>query len=387
MKQIRIPAAFIRGGTSKALVFHARDLPADPAERDRLLLATMGSPDPYGRQLDGMGGGLSSLSKVCIVGPASHPDADIDYTKAQIQIKEARVDYHANCGNMSAAMGPFAVDEGLFKAKSNGETLVRIFNTNTRKLIHVRFDVADGQAAVDGDLVIPGVAGSGAPVSLAFLEPGGATTGKLLPTGNVKDTLKVDGFGTFEVSMIDAANACVFLRARDLGLAGTELPAEIDTAPGLLEKLAAIRIAASLAMGIAADAEAARKKSVPIIGWVAEPLAASLLTGQQVDPREIDVTARMLSNGQPHRALPLTASLCLSVAARIEGSVVHEHTRPASDAQARLRIAMPSGILVTAAQVDRRDGNWHAEQCTLMRTQRRLFDGYVYARAAALTGK
>jgi 2-methylaconitate cis-trans-isomerase PrpF len=384
MKQIRTPAAFIRGGTSKALVFHSRDLPDDAGERDRFLLAAMGSPDPYGRQLDGMGGGLSSLSKVCIVGPASHPDADIDYTKAQIQIKEARVDYHANCGNMSSAMGPFAVDEGLVKVAADGEVLVRIYNTNTRKLIHARFDVEDGHAAIDGDLVIPGVAGSGAPISLAFLDPGGATTGKLLPTGNVTDVLDVPGHGKFEVSMIDAANACVFLRARDLGLAGTELPADIEAVPGLLEKLAAIRCAASMAMGISDSPEAASRKSVPIIGWVAQPQDAATLTSQRIAAEAVDVTARMLSNGQPHRALPLTASLCLSVAARLQGSLVHEQTRVPDDPQAKLRIAMPSGILVTAAQVGHRDGKWQAEQCTLLRTQRRLFDGYVYVAAGAL---
>lgn len=384
MKQLRIPAAFIRGGTSKALVFHARDLPADPEQRDQLLLTTMGSPDPYGRQLDGMGGGLSSLSKVCIVGPASHPEADIDYTKAQIQIKESRVDYHANCGNMSAAMGPFAVDEGLVKVQSDGEALIRIYNTNTRKLIHARFAVEEGLAAVDGSLVIPGVSGTGAPVSLAFLEPGGASTGKLLPTGRVTDQLDVPGHGKFEVSMIDAANACVFLRARDLGLTGIELPSDIEAIPGLLEKLAAIRTAASLAMGISDSPEAAAKKSIPIIGWVADAQDATLLTGQKIGAAEVDVTARMLSNGQPHRALPLTASLCLSVAARLEGSVVHAHTRAPEHPQAKLRIAMPSGILVTAADVGKKADAWHVEQCTLLRTQRRLFDGYVYARAASL---
>jgi 2-methylaconitate cis-trans-isomerase PrpF len=374
----------MRGGTSKALVFHARDLPGDQAERDRLLLAAMGSPDPYGRQLDGMGGGLSSLSKVCIVGPSSHPEADIDYTKAQIQLREARVDYHSNCGNMSSAMGPFAVDEGLVAAPSSGEVLVRIYNTNTRKLIHARFDMDEGKAAVDGDLVIPGVAGTGAPVSLAFLEPGGATTGKLLPTGSVTDTLDVPGVGCYTVSMVDAANACVFLRAADLGLTGTEMPDAIEATPGLLEKLGAIRCAASVAMGIAATPEEAAKKSVPIIGFVAPAQDARLLTGAALAGHDVDLTARMLSNGQPHRALPLTASLCLSVAARIEGTVVHEATRTGADPGGRLRIAMPSGILVAGAGVKRRDGQWYAEQCTLLRTQRRLFDGYVYARAARL---
>ena len=209
MKQLKIPAVFMRGGTSNAVVFHAKDLPRDRAQWDEIFLAAIGSPDPYGRQLDGMGGGVSSLSKVCVVGPSSRPDADIDYTFAQVQVKEAKVDYGANCGNMSSAMGPFAVDEGLVKV-SGQDALVRVHNTNTKKIIWSRFPLDDGLAAVDGDLAIPGVAGTGAPVKLEFREPGGATTGKLLPTGNVADTLDVPGFGKFRVSMVDAANACVF---------------------------------------------------------------------------------------------------------------------------------------------------------------------------------
>lgn len=383
MPQIKIPAAFIRGGTSKALVFNAGDLPTDHAERDRIFLAAMGSPDPYGRQLDGMGGGLSSLSKVCIVGPSSHPDADVDYTKAQIQLREARVDYHSNCGNMSSAIGPFAVDEGLVKVTGDGNTLVRIYNTNTRKLIHAHFEVRDGRAEVDGDLTIPGVGGAGAPVRLDFLDPGGASTGRLLPTGQVQEHLEVEGFGSFCVSMIDAANACVFLRAADLDLTGTEMPEEIERVPGLMTKLAAIREAASVAMGIAANVEEAKRKSIPIIGFVAEARQAKLLNGDSIAAEQVDVTARMLSNGQPHRALPLTASLCLVVAARLEGSVVNSCTRAAmSD---RLAIGMPSGILVADAAVTQRDGDWFAERVTLLRTQRRLFDGWVYARHRSLT--
>jgi len=230
MKQLKIPAVFMRGGTSNAVVFNANDLPRDRAQWDEIFLAAIGSPDPYGRQLDGMGGGVSSLSKVCVVGPPTRDDADIDYTFAQVQVKEARVDYGANCGNMSSAMGPFAVDEGLVKI-SGSDALVRVHNTNTKKIIWARFPLENGTAAVDGDLAIPGVAGTGAPVKLEFREPGGATTGKLLPTGNVADTLDLPGFGKFRVSMVDAANACVFARAADLGIRGTELPDEIDANP------------------------------------------------------------------------------------------------------------------------------------------------------------
>lgn len=382
MKQLKIPAVFMRGGTSNAVVFNAKDLPRDRAQWDEIFLAAIGSPDPYGRQLDGMGGGVSSLSKVCVVGPPTRRDADIDYTFAQVQVKEARVDYGANCGNMSSAMGPFAVDEGLVKA-SGADALVRVHNTNTKKIIWSRFALDDGQAAVDGDLAIPGVAGTGAPVKLEFREPGGATTGKLLPTGNVADTLEVPGFGKFRVSMVDAANACVFARAADLGIKGTELPDEIDANPELLKKLAAIRIAASVAMGITkTPEEAAKRATVPFVGFVSSPQEAKTLTGDRVEAAGVDLTARMMSNGQPHRALPLTCTLCLAVAARVEGTVVNEVARRAQDSEAEIRIGMPSGVLTAAASVRKLEGQWHAEQGAFYRTQRRMFDGYVYVRAS-----
>ncbi len=382
MKQLKIPAVFMRGGTSNAVVFNVKDLPRDRARWDEIFLAAIGSPDPYGRQLDGMGGGVSSLSKVCVVGPSSRDDADIDYTFAQVQVKESKVDYGANCGNMSSAMGPFAVDEGLVKV-SGPEALVRVHNTNTRKIIWSRFPLDDGQAAVDGDLAIPGVAGTGAPVKLEFRDPGGATTGKLLPTGNVADTLDVPGFGKFRVSMVDAANACVFARAADLGVKGTELPDEIDANPGLLKKLAAIRIAASVAMGVTKTPEdAAKRASVPFVGFVSPPRDSKSLTGETLMAAEVDITARVMSNGQPHRALPLTASLCLAVAARLPGSVVFDATRPTGEPESEIRIAMPSGVLTVAATVRKLEGQWHAEQGAFYRTQRRMFQGHVLVRAS-----
>ena len=382
MKQLKIPAVFMRGGTSNAIVFNAEDLPRERALWDEIFLAAIGSPDPYGRQLDGMGGGVSSLSKVCVVGPSSRPDADIDYTFAQVQVKDAKVDYSGNCGNMSSAMGPFAVDEGLVKA-SGRDALVRVHNTNTKKVIWSRFALDDGAAAVDGDLAIPGVAGTGSPVKLEFREPGGATTGKLLPTGNVVDMLDVPGYGQIRASMVDAANACCFVSAADLGLKGTEMPEEIDANPALLERLGAIRIAASIAMGIGKNVEEAKaKRVVPFIGFVSGPQDAKSLTGDTLAAGDIDVTGRMLSSGQTHRALPLTASLCMAVAARLEGSVVHALTRRSDDPEAPIRIAMPSGVLTVAASVQQVNGVWRAEQGAFFRTQRRLFDGYVYVRAS-----
>jgi hypothetical protein len=382
MKQIKIPAVFMRGGTSNAIVFNAKDLPRDRAEWDAIFIAAIGSPDPYGRQLDGMGGGISSLSKVCVIGPPTRPDADVDYTFAQVSVKEAKVDYSGNCGNMSSAMGPYAVDEGIVTV-SGKDALVRVHNTNTRKIIWSRFAIDEGFSAVDGDLAIPGVSGTGSPVRLEFRDPGGATTGKLLPTGRVAEVLEVPGHGSFNVSMVDAANACCFVRADELGLTGTEMPEALDANTRLLERLAAIRLAASVAMGIASNSEEARaKRVVPFIGFVSGPQDALTLTGENLGAADVDLTGRIISNGQPHRALPLTGSLCMAVASRLEGSVVHAVTRRSSDPEAPIRIAMPSGVLTVAATV-RRDGEaWTAEQGAFYRTQRRLFDGYVYVRAS-----
>jgi 2-methylaconitate cis-trans-isomerase PrpF len=256
--------------------------------------------------------------------------------------------------------------------------VVRIFNTNTRKIIRSTFPLEDGRAATDGDLAIPGVAGTGAPVRLDFLAPGGATTGKLLPTGNAVDRLDVPGMGAIEVSLVDAANACVFVRARDLGLTGRELPEELDRDPALLERMQVIRRLASIAMGIAKDdADARATAGVPIIGFVAPPMDAPTLSGEPVGAAQVDLTARFLSNGQPHRALPLTASLCTAVAARIAGTVVAETLAPGVGSQ--VRIGMPSGILVVGAEVSRDgSGAWVAQSGAFYRTARRLFDGRIY---------
>src|SRR3982074_1995726 len=195
MPQKKLPAVFMRGGTSKAVVFHARDLPKSRDEWEPIFLSVIGSPDPNMRPLHGMGGGVSSRSKVCATGPPTHPDADVDYTFAQVLIDKARVDYNSNCGNMSSAIGPFAVDEGLVAKPGGGEAGVRIHNTNTKKIIVSHFGRDGEEAAVAGDMVLDGVAGTGAPIRLEFMEPGGAKTGKLLPTGKAADVLEVQGLG------------------------------------------------------------------------------------------------------------------------------------------------------------------------------------------------
>ncbi|MFC7736921.1 2-methylaconitate cis-trans isomerase PrpF family protein [Roseomonas sp. GCM10028921] len=382
MIQRPIPAVFMRGGTSKAIMFHARDLPAEREAWAPVFATAMGSPDPYGRQLDGMGGGVSSLSKVCVLAPSTREDADVDYTFAQVVIREARVDYRQNCGNMSSAVGPFALEEGLVAA--SGETAtVRIYNTNTQKIIHGTFPVEDGRPRYDGDLSIPGVGGTGAPIRLDFLLPGGATTGRLLPSGAALDRLEVPDLGTIEASLVDAANAAVFVRARDVGLSGTELPEALEAQPDVLARLDAIRRAASTRMGIAPDDEAARRiTSVPFVAIVAPPADAPTLTGETVRAGEMDLLARVVSNGQPHRALPLTISLCTAVAARIAGTLVAEALSPTAGSGA-LRLGMPSGVLTVGAEVVQEGGEWVARAGSFYRTARRLFEGRVLVPGSA----
>jgi 2-methylaconitate cis-trans-isomerase PrpF len=326
-----------------------------------------------------MGGGVSSVSKVCVIGPSSRSDADVDYTFAQVLITEARVDYAGNCGNMSSAVGPFACDEGLVRPlpDANGEVTVRIHNTNTGKLIASTFRVLGGRSVERGELAIPGVAGTGSPIRLDFLEPGGAITGKLLPTAKVIDLLDVPGVGRIEASLVDAANACVFVRAADLGLGGTELPQALEADRALMERLLAIRAQASLAMGISRDLEAARAKvTTPSIGIVAPPACWNTLGGEALPADACDLTVRMISSNQPHRALPLTASVCIAVAAQIEGTLVHSAARRGADANA-FRLGMPSGVLTVAAEVERRGSDWHAVRGAFYRTARRLFEGVV----------
>jgi 2-methylaconitate cis-trans-isomerase PrpF len=371
----RIPAVFMRGGTSKALMFRAQDLPAGRAEWDAIFLAAMGVPDPNGRQLDGMGGGLSSLNKVCVVGPPSRPDADVDYTFVQLGVDEPLVDYGGNCGNMSSAIGPFAIEEGIFPAPADGEAAVRIHNTNTGKIIVARFPVRDGMLASEGDFELDGVAGTAAPIKLEFVEPGGAKTGKLLPTGSAVDRLEVPGLGTIEASCVDAANPCVFVAAKDLGLTGVELPTVLERDAAFLENMEAIRQAASVAMGLTPDLAAAKKlASIPKVAMVSAPQASPTISGRTLSADEMDITVRMISVGQPHRAVPITGAVCLAVAARIPGSIPH---RLCTSAEGPIRIGHASGTILVDATVT--DGK--AENGAVFRSARRLFEGNVIYRA------
>lgn len=385
MAQRRIRAAFMRGGTSKAVVFRQEDLPRDRAAWDPIFLAALGSPDPNGRQLDGMGGGLSSVSKVCVIGPPSRPDADVDYTFAQVSVRDATVDYSGNCGNMSSAMGPFAVDEALVAAPRDGRTAVRIHNTNTGTIIVGHFDVVDGLAETEGGLAIDGVAGTGAAVRLEFLEPGGSRTGRLLPTGRARDTLEVAGLGPIEASLVDAASPYVFVEAAAVGKTGAESPDALETDPACLATLEAIRRAACVAMGLAPDLEAAgRVLSAPRIALVSPAQAAATLSGRRLEADAMSLTVRVISVGQPHRAVPVTGATCLAIASRLAGSIPHALAAPRGGpaGEGPITIAHPSGLIVVDAEVDHADdpARAHARHGALYRTARRLFDGHVYYR-------
>jgi 2-methylaconitate cis-trans-isomerase PrpF len=352
----------MRGGTSRCLAFHERDLPPAGPERDRVLLVALGSPDPYGRQLDGLGGGISSLSKAFIIGPSTHSDAQVDYTFAQVEVSRSIVDYTGNCGNCSSAVGPFAIDERLVPF-SNGETAVRIHNTNTKKIIVARVPVVDGEAAVVGDFELPGVAGLGARIALDFLEPGGSRTGRLLPSGRAREVI-----AGVEVSMVDASNPVVFVRAKDLNLTGTEMPAAMDGDRALVARLEAIRVAGAEAMGIPGSA------ATPKIAVVAPPTGFTALDGVRYEAEQTDVVARCISMGNAHRAFALTAAMCLAVAAQVDGTVVSEC---AGGRVGDLRLGHPSGVLPIAASVGRRENAAWAERVTVYRTARRLMEGYV----------
>ena len=377
MAQLRIPAVFMRGGTSRGVFFRREWLPAGRDAWTPIFLGALGSPDPYGRQLDGLGGGVSSLSKVVVVEPSERPGIDVEYTFGQVAVGEPSVAYRTNCGNLTSAVGPFAVDEGLVTPSDEGEAVVRLFNLNTQKTIVSRFALDGGSAAVEGDFELQGVAGRAAPIRLEFQDPGGAVTGSLLPTGQPADTLAVPGLGELRASIVDATTAVVAVRAEDLGLRGDELPDAIEADAELLARLEAIRGAAAVRLGLSPSAGEARECSPqsPLVALLAAPQPAKTLAGGDLAAADVDLTARVMSMGQAHRALPLTAAMCLAVAARIEGTTADELTR-ASEADADLRLGNPSGVLPVAATV-RHEGEWVADDVVVYRTARRLMEGSV----------
>ncbi|AEG16618.1 PrpF protein [Desulfofundulus kuznetsovii DSM 6115] len=373
----KIRCAIIRGGTSKGVFLLENDLPRDPETRDRVILAIFGSPDP--RQINGLGGADSLTSKVAIIGRSSRPDADVDYTFGQVSITAPLVDYKGNCGNISSAVGPFAIDEGLVKAVEP-VTTVRIFNTNTGKIIAAEVPVKDGRAVTEGDLAIDGVPGTGARITLNFLDSGGAVTGKLLPTGNLKDEITLSDGTRLTVSLVDAANPAVFFKAADLGLTGVELPDAINSNPQLLARIEEIRSIAAEMMGLAHRLEAtAKSPAVPKIVFVSPPCAYRTSDGRVIEAGQIDLVARTMSMQKMHKAFAVTGGICTSTAAKLEGTVVSEVLGPSARRGKVVRLGHPSGTLEFEIEITRdAGGNPRLEKAAVARTARRIMDGFVY---------
>ena len=360
-KQNSLPAAYYRGGTSRAVFFRRDDLPRDRDDWTTPFLGVIGSPDPdNGRQLDGMGGGISSLSKICVVGRSSREDADVDYTFVSLGVKNTHVDYSSNCGNMSSAVGPFAVDSGMVetpKGIEGGEFTVCIYNTNTSKIIHATFPVVDGEAVAHGDFTIDGVSGTAAPIRLDFIRPAGSRTGKLLPTGNVTDT--IEGIKT---TCIDVANPCCFVLASDLGVDGRITPQGIEDHPTLMHTLDKIRREVGVRMDLAGTPDGV-PGSVPKIAIVSPDGEAGG-----------SIVARAMSVGQPHKAIPVTVALALAAASKLPGSTV-SGCMSVEPGEAGLVIHHASGTLHVDAKYD---GEGELEKATVFRTARRLMEGRIF---------
>lgn len=374
----------MRGGTSKAVFLKEADLPADAAARDALILRIFGSPDK--RQIDGLGGADPLTSKLAIIGPprADLPEAagtHLTYTFGQVEIDEPEIDYISLCGNISAAVGAFAVREGMVEPRAP-VTTVRAWNTNLKRVLRIEVPVRDGRPLEEGDFAIPGVPGTGARILVDFADTAGGVTGALLPTGSPVDRLEVEGIGTIEASLLDIGNPHVFIRARDVGLTGTETPAEIDGNATLLDRLERIRGAAAHRLRLATAPAAARAESpaVPILGMVAPPRGyRDFLRGTAVAAGEMDVLARLMFMQRTHKTYAGTSTVCTGVASRVPGTLVHEAARPAAFDEAECRIGHPAGVIVTEVSVTGGNGpEFHVHRATLGRTARRIMEGYVF---------
>ncbi|KAH8777439.1 PrpF protein [Diaporthe sp. PMI_573] len=367
--QNAIPAAYYRGGTSRAVMFRKNDLPSDQSKWPHIFRSVIGSPDPNGRQLDGMGGGLSSLSKVCVVGPSTESDADVDYTFVAVGVKNDEVDFSSNCGNMTSAVGPFAVDAGLVPRPKDGETSVLIRNTNTNKRIRATFPVQDGEAVADGPFAIDGVAGTASKIKLAFQRPSGSKTGKTLPTDKVVDT-----FDGVRATCIDVGNPCVFVLASELNVDGCMLADDITAHPTLLAQLDSIRRQAAVAMGLAKDTENV-PGSIPKIAVVSEPRGHRLLSGETLDEKSCDVVVRAISVGQPHQAVPITVAMAIATASRLPGSIVNECVASSSVDKDGVTLGHNSGTILVGSKFD---AEGIIEEAIVFRTARRIMEGKVY---------
>ena len=383
--QLRIPATYMRGGTSKGVFFRLQDLPpaaqAPGAARDALLMRVIGSPDPYGKHTDGMGGATSSTSKCVIVAPSTRPDHDVDYLYGQVAIDSAFVDWSGNCGNLSSAVGPFAVANGFIDAKRlprDGVFPVRVWQANIGKTIVVHVPMRDGQVQETGDFELDGVTFPAAEIVLEFLDPAedGEGEGAVFPTGNLVDTLDVPGVGALEVTMIAAGIPTIFVNAADIGYTGTELQGAINDDPAALARLEAIRAHGALRMGLIDDlAGAARRQHTPKVAFVAPPADYTASSGKRIAAGDIDLLVRAMTMGKLHHAMMGTAAVAIATAAAIPGTLVNRAA--GGGTPAAVRFGHPSGTLRVGAEAAQVDGRWEVRKAVMSRSARVLMEGWV----------
>lgn len=376
--QKRIPTVLMRGGTSKGLFFHDNHLPSNAEIRDRVILAAFGSPDPNRRQIDGVGGGVSTTSKVAIISVSDLPEYDVVYNFGQVSLDRPLVDYKSNCGNISSAVGPFAVDEGLVKAVEP-ITRVRIYQKNTNKLITADVPVKNGRFDESGDYAIAGVPGTHSRIALGFSDPGGAVTGKLFPSGNRRDTVEIPGHGRVSITIMDAANPVVLVRAEEIGLTGIEID-EVDANDEIKRPLEAIRCKAAVLIGLSATEEEAtqRSQAVPKIAFVAPPRSYTTTGGRQVGEEDIDITARIMSMGTLHRSYAVSGGIATAGAAAIPGSVVYDLVTEEARRRNLLRIGHPGGVIDITAVIENEGDECIYREAVIGRTARRIMEGYVW---------
>ncbi|MET0963067.1 MAG: 2-methylaconitate cis-trans isomerase PrpF [Noviherbaspirillum sp.] len=384
--QIKIAATYMRGGTSKGVFFHLQDLPeaarAPGAARDALLLRVIGSPDPYGKQIDGMGGATSSTSKTVILSKSSRPDHDVDYLFGQVSIDSAFVDWSGNCGNLSAAVGPYAISNGLIDASHiprDGMATVRIWQANIAKTIIAHVPMCNGAVQETGDFELDGVTFPAAEVQLEFMDPAAeeeGAGGSMFPTGNLVDDLDVPGLGTLRATMINAGIPTIFVDADAIGYTGAELQDAINSDPGALARFEAIRAAGAVRMGLIGHVdEAARRQHTPKIAFVARPVNYMSSSGKQVAAGDVDLLVRAMSMGKLHHAMMGTAAVAIGAAAAIPGTVVN--TAAGGGAREAVRFGHPSGTLRVGAQAAQVEGEWRVNKAIMSRSARVLMEGWV----------
>ena len=382
--QIRIPAIYLRGGTSKGTFFRLQDMPASTqmpgAARDRLFQRVVGSPDPYAAHIDGMGGATSSTSKCVILATSARPDHDVDYLYGQVSIDKSFVDWSGNCGNLSAAVGPCAIAMGLVdvaRIPQDGVAVIRIWQANIQKTIIAQVPITAGQVQETGDFELDGVTFPAAEIAVEFMDPAEeGDGGAMFPTGNLVDDLEVPGVGTFKATMINAGIPTVFVNAADIGYTGKELREAINTDPAALARFEAMRVAGALRMGLIKDpAEAATRQHTPKIAFVAPPQDYQASSGKSIAANDVDLLVRALSMGKLHHAMMGTAAVAIGTAAAVPGTLVN--LAAGGGDRTSVRFGHPSGTLRVGAEAAQVNGEWQVKKAIMSRSARILMEGWV----------